>query len=150
MRQVLRMTSALLLLTMMGRSQAQNSSQSAAPLFYDIAQETTLTGTVTSVFSKAAPGMLPGAHLILTTPSSSVDVSLGAFAFVGKGSLAVVGGQQIQVTGIMKKLQGRPAFVARIVKVGDDIYAIRNSHGLLVTPNSHERANQEAQNGETR
>jgi len=149
MTQVLRIT-AVLLLTIVGSGQAQSPSHSAAPFFYDIAQETTLTGTVTGVFTKPAPGMLPGAHLTLTTPSNSVDVSLGVFAFAGKGSLAVTGGQQIEVTGIMKTLQAKPVFLARLVKVGDTTYAIRNAHGLPVAPNTHERANQEAQNGENR
>jgi hypothetical protein len=148
MRQVWRMASVLLL-AIVGRSQAQNPSHSAAPLFYDVAQETTLTGTVAGVFTKATPGMLPGSHLTLTTPDSSVDVSLGAFAFVGKGSVSVSGGQQIEVTGILKNLQGKPVFFARLLKVGDNVYTLRNAHGLPVTPNSHERANQ-AQNGETR
>ena len=149
MRQVLRITSVLLL-AIVGRGQAQSPAKSSAPFFYDIAQETTLTGTVTDVFTKPAPGMLPGSHLILTTASSSVDISLGVFAFVGKGSLSVTGGQQIEVTGIMKTLQGRPVFLARLLKVRDNTFAIRNVHGLPVPPNSHERANQEAQNGENR
>lgn len=149
MRQVLRITSVLLL-AIVGRSLAQNPSHSPAPLFYDVAQETTLTGTVTGIFTKATLGMLPGSHLTLTTPNSSVDVSLGAFAFVGKGSLSVSGGQQIEVTGIMKSLQGKPVFFARLLKVGDNVFAVRNAHGLPVTPSSHEHANQEAQNMETR
>ena len=149
MRQVLKITSVLLL-AIVGCSQAQNPSHSAAPLFYDVAKETTLTGTVTGVFTKAAPGMLPGAHLTLTTPDNSLDVSLGAFAFVGKGSLSVTGGQQVEVTGLMKTLQGRPVFFARLLKVGNNIYAIRNAHGLPVPPNSHEHTNQEAQNEENR
>jgi hypothetical protein len=149
MRQVLRITSVLLL-TIVARGYAQ-TSHSTAPFFYDIARETTLTGAVTGLFPKAAaPGMLPGAHLTLTTPTSSIDVSLGVFAFDGKGSLSISEGQQIEVTGIMKTLHGRPVFFARLLKVGDNIFAIRNAHGLPVPPNSHERANQEAQNGENR
>ena len=149
MRQVLKITSALLL-TIVARGYAQNLSHPTTPFFYDVAQETTLTGAVIGVFPKAAPGMLPGAHLILTMPDSSLDVSLGVFAFDGKGSLSISEGQQVTVTGIMKTLHGRRVFLARLLKVGDNIFAIRNAHGLPVPPNSHERANQEAQNGENR
>ena len=149
MKQVIRITSVLLL-TIMGRGLAQSPSHSALPFLYDVAQETVLTGTVTGEFPKPAPGMLPGAHLTLTTPGGSVDVSLGVFAFTGKGSLTVSGGQQIEVTGIMKTLPAKSVFLARLVKVGDTTYTVRNAHGLPVPPNSHERANQDAQNGENR
>ena len=150
MRQLLKVTSMLVVLTSVGSSLAQNAAPSAAPLFYDVTQETTLAGTVADISTTAAPKALPGAHLTLTTPNGAIDVSLGAFVFAGKGSLPVTGGEQVELTGISKVLQGRQVFLARLLKVGDNVYAIRNSHGLPITPASHERANQKAQNGETR
>jgi hypothetical protein len=134
----------------LGNSYAQNTSTSATPLFYDVAQETTVAGIVAQSLAKATPGMLPGAHIMLTSPSGTVDVSLGAFAFSGKKSLPQLGGQQIEVTGVAKTLRNRQVFIARLVKVGDSVYAVRNNHGLPLTPRSQERANQEAQNGESR
>ena len=150
MRQFLRITSVIVLLASVRISLAQNSFHSAAPLIYDITQESRLSGTVADISTKTPPNLLPGAHFTLTTPSGPLDVSLGAFAFSGKGSLHLVPGQQIELTGVSKKLQGRQVFVARLVRVGENVYAIRNSHGLPIPPKSHERANQEAQNGETR
>src|SRR5580698_4274071 len=69
---------------------AQNtpaSTRSATPLTYDISQEVTLNGTVSSVLTKASPGMIAGSHLLLTTVSGTVDVSLSTFGLQGKGAL---------------------------------------------------------------
>jgi len=150
MRKLFTKTFVLILLTTFENSYPQNTNPSAAPLFYDMAQETTLTGIVTQSLVKAIPGMIPGSHLILTTPSGSVDVSLGAFAFSGKGSLPQLAGQQVEVTGVSKTLLNRQVFIARLVKVADDVFAVRNNHGLPLTLRSLGRTNQKAQNGESR
>ena len=150
MRQSFTKACVLFLLTTFGSGYAQKTTTSSAPLFYDMAQETTVTGTVAQSLVKAIPGMIPGVHLILTTPSGTVDVSLGAFAFSGKGSLPQLAGQQVEVTGISKTLLNRQVFIARLVRVADDVFAVRNNHGLPLTPRKLERANQEAQNGESR
>lgn len=150
MKRFLGVTAMLFLTVTVGLSQVQIVSPTAAPLFYDMSQEITLTGTVSSLFTKALPGTLPGTHFALTTPNDTLDVSLGAFSFSGKGALSLTEGQQVEVVGVFKKLRERQVLLARTVKVGDKVYAIRNIYGLPVTPKSHERANQEAQNGETR
>ena len=149
MSQFLRRVSVLLMLITFADGLAQNSRNSP-PLYYDIAQETMLTGTVTSVVSKTAPGKFPGAHLTLATPGGSSDISLGLFALMGEGALAVSQGQQVEITGVLKTFHGNPIFLARLVRVGGNVYAIRNARGLPVPPKSHLHANQEAQDGETR
>ncbi|MGB8782747.1 MAG: hypothetical protein WCD02_06495, partial [Terriglobales bacterium] len=61
------------------QAQAQttaNATGSTAPSRYSLADEVTLTGTVSSVFTKAAPGMIAGSHLLLATPSGPVDAAL--------------------------------------------------------------------------
>ncbi len=150
MRQSFVTASVLLVMVAVAYGQSQIASSAAAPLFYDVSQETTLTGTVAVLSKVSLPGTLPGAHLTLTTPNSSIDVSLGNFAFSGKGALSLAEGLQIEVTGVFKRLRGSQVLLARLVKVGDSVYAIRNIHGLPVTPQPHERANQHIQNEETR
>jgi len=132
---------------------AQNtpaSTRSATPLTYDISQEVTLNGTVSSVLTKASPGMIAGSHLLLTTVSGTVDVSLSTFGLQGKGALSVATGQQVLVTGVMKTLKDQPVFIARTARVGEQIYVIRNKHGIPVSPQARQRASgNAAQNGET-
>lgn len=150
MRQFFIIALLLSVMVMVAWGQSQSASGTAAPLFYDVSQETTLTGTVAVLSKSSLPGTLPGAHLTLTAPNSSIDVSLGHFAFSGKDALSLAAGQQVEVTGVFKRLRGSQVLLARLVKVGNSVYAIRNIHGLPVTPNAHERATQKALYEETR
>jgi hypothetical protein len=120
------------------------ATRPASPFSYNISQEFTLSGTVSSVLAKPAPEMIMGAHILLTTVSGPVDISLGTLALQGKGALCLAVGQQIQVTGVMKIFEGKQVFLARTVKVEDDVYAIRNEHGVPVSPQARERAGQKA------
>lgn len=136
-------TLVILLISLVVRPVAattKGANGSAAPFSYDAAREVTLTGTVSSVLAKAAPGMIGGAHLLFATSSGPVDASLGRFGLRGKGAVSVAAGQQIDVTGVMKTIQNKPIFLVRSVRVGSDVYIIRNQHGFLLSPRARERA----------
>jgi hypothetical protein len=122
-------------------------SKSVQSLGYDIAQEVTLVGTVLSLVPQATDGTIAGAHLLLTTLSGPVDVSLGRFSLIGKGALSIAEGQQAEITGVTKTFKGKQFFLARSVRVGDRDYAIRNERGIPITPQARQRA---TQNEETR
>jgi ABC-type uncharacterized transport system ATPase subunit len=111
-----------------------------SPLSYDISKEVTLSGTVSAVIAKPAPGMMWGSHLMLETVSGKVDASLGRWGLVGKDSLSVTPGQQVEVTGVMKTLRDKEVFVARTVKVNGKVYTMRNEHGIPVSPQARKRA----------
>ena len=126
------------------------ATKTAATFSYDISEEATIDGTASAILATPSVGMIPGSHLLITTLSGPVDVSLGVFAFRGKGALSVTVGQQVEVTGVMKTLRDKRVFLARTIKVGDQIYAIRNQHGIPVSPQARERAGQEnPRKGET-
>jgi len=123
--------------------QAQTAAvetRTAGPFSYDVTQEVTLNGTVSSVLAKPAPGMIWGSHLLLATPFGPVDASLGRFGLLGKDAVSVAAGQQIEVTGVMKTIKDKQVFLARTVKAGGQVYTIRNEHGVPVPPQSRERA----------
>lgn len=117
---------------------------SEAHPYYDQRQEVTLKATVSSVLNRAEPGMIAGSHLLLSTPSGTVDASLGRFGLEGKGALSVTAGEQVEVTGVMKTLRNKQVFVVRTVKMGGQVYTMRNEHGIQVSPQSRERASQKA------
>jgi hypothetical protein len=129
--------------TAVGETQTQTTETTigAGPFGYDVSQEVTLTGTVSSVLAKPSAGMIIGSHLLLATPSGPVDASLGRFGLRGKGALSVSAGQRVEVTGVMKTIKDRQVFLARTVKVGDEVYTVRNKHGFPVPPQARERAN---------
>jgi hypothetical protein len=116
----------------------------AGPFNYDASKETTLTGTVSSVLKKSNPGMIMGSHLMLQTPSGTVDASLGRFGLIGKTPLSVQPGQQVSVTGVMKTIKDKPVFLVRTVTVGSEVHMIRNERGVLLSPQSRERLSQQS------
>lgn len=133
--------------------QAQTEARTARaenPIRYDVTKEVTLTGTVSKVLAKASPGMLWGSHLLLATASGEVDASLGLSGSHGRGALCVKPGEQVEVTGVMKTLNNKRVFLARTVKAGERVYAIRNERGIPLPPQSRERVSPEsAEKGET-
>jgi hypothetical protein len=142
--------SLISLLTPVQAQTAAVGTRTAGPLSYDISQEVTINGTVSSVLTKPAPGMIMGSHLLLATPSGPVDARLANFGLRGKGALSVAAGQQIEVTGVMKTIMDKQVFLVRSVKVNDQVYTIRNEHGFPVSPQARERlSGKTAQKGET-
>ncbi len=119
----------------------------SGPLAYDASKETTLRGTVSSVLAKPAAksGMIFGAHLMLTTSSGTVDASLGRFALKGKGALSVQPGASVAITGVMKTINNKQVFLARTVSVGQQVYTIRNQHGIALSAAARQHLNQPAQ-----
>jgi hypothetical protein len=114
-----------------------------------MAGEVTVTGTVLTVAAKAAPGMIAGSHLLLSTPSGVVDASLGRFDLQGKGAVEVAAGRQVEATGVIKRMMdGKPVLLVRTLKAGGEIYLVRNQHGFPISPQARERARQSGRKGE--
>lgn len=155
MKRLLAGLCALALLSMISllppvQAQTAAGTRTAGPLSYDISEEVTLHGTVSSVLAKPAAGMVMGAHLLLATPLGPVDASLGRFALLGNGAVSVAHGQQIEVTGVMKTIRNQQVFLARTVKANGQVYTIRNERGVPLPPRARERASQNtAQKGES-
>src|ERR1700722_11892623 len=121
---------SLSLVSLAGHAQTASApTRPAGPFSYDVSQEVALNGTVSVVLAKAAPGMMPGAHLLLLTADGTTDVSLGTASLQGTGVLSLAAGQQVEVVGVTKTFQGKPVFFARSVNAGNHLYLIRNKHG---------------------
>lgn len=133
--------SGFFLLALLPSIQGQTAKSSANfPFRYDISEEVTVSGSVTGVLTKASKGMMNGSHLLIATPSGSMDVSLGAYGLTGKNAVAVKLGERVEVTGVMKTLNGKPVLMARTVTARDQVYPIRNEHGVAMSPQARERA----------
>lgn len=137
---------ALLLAVAVVPLTAQASGDSR--LAYNMKNEIKIAGVVSSVMDKPERGMMFGSHLFVGTASGTLDVSLGRWAFVGKGAPSISTGQQVEVTGVMKTLNHRQVFLARTLNTGGKTYSLRNEHGIPVPPQARERA-QAAQKGVT-
>jgi hypothetical protein len=134
----------LLLISSQRPMQAQATTTAAATGVagpgYDVNEEVTLTGTVSSVLTKAAPGMIVGSHLLLATANGEMDASLGRFGLQGEGAVSVAAGQQIEATGVMKRIRDKSFFLVRSIKVDSEVYVVRNKHGFPVSPQARRRA----------
>jgi hypothetical protein len=73
---------------------------------YDPSKEITLEGTVETLVTKATPGTLGGAHLVLATAQGKLDTHLGAFALTEENAAAIKPGQRVKVVGAMTTLHG--------------------------------------------
>ncbi|MGA7852469.1 MAG: hypothetical protein WCA15_04025 [Candidatus Acidiferrales bacterium] len=127
----------------------QAAERAIGPFSYEMGKEVTLSGTVAKVVKEPSAGMAVGGHLLVNTESGEVDASLGQFAFRGKGALEVSAGEYVEITGVMRTLKDGKVFVTRSVKVGHQVYVIRNEHGIAVSPQSRERASGQTTNGGT-
>jgi len=120
-------------------AQTAEPTKLSALLWYDVTKEVTLTGTVSSVVEKATPRMkmLGGSHLIVeTTSGKAVDGSLGSLAMRGDGALSIKSGEQIQLIGVMKVINGKEVLFTRLVRANGRLYKIRNEHGFTLAPES--------------
>ena len=115
---------------------AEVTTKPAVHLRYDISKEVTLTGTVSSVVKSPTREMkmVSGSHLFVGTKAGTVDASLGLFAMKGQGALSVKPGEHVQMTGVMKTVEGKQVFIARVVQTNGHEYIIRNEHGFAYRP----------------
>lgn len=141
---------ALLLLMMIVprlRAQTEADVPTAKPLGYDITEEVTVSGAVTAFLSKAPKGMVGGSHLLLSTAEGALDVSVGTLG-LGKQALAIGAGKIVAVTGVMRTLNDRQVLLARVVKLGNQVYLIRTKQGIVLSPLARKHAaNEAAQDG---
>ena len=117
-------------------AQTSDTTKPVVHLRYDITQEMTFTGTVSSVVSASARETKKegGSHLIVQTTSGKVDADLGEFAMRGKGALTVTPGELIQLTGVMKTVQNQQVLIARLIQANGKVYKLRNEHGFTYHP----------------
>jgi hypothetical protein len=130
----------VLFIAMAPRFHAQTATESATarPLGYDVTEEVTVSGAATQFLARAQKGMLNGSHLFISTSSGAMDVSLGTYGY-GKEPVEISAGANVEVTGVMKTLDGRQVLLARMVKVGDRSYMIRTGRGIVVSPLARKR-----------
>jgi DNA/RNA endonuclease YhcR with UshA esterase domain len=103
---------------------------------YDITQEMTFTGTVSSVVAATAHETKKAgvAHVMVQTTSGTVEADLGRYAMRGEGALKVTPGQPIQLTGVMKTVRGQQVLITRLVQANGKVYKVRNEHGFVYHP----------------
>jgi hypothetical protein len=131
----------LLLIAVAPKFHAQTAAESgtAKPFGYNANDEVTVSGAATELLTKAPKGMLNGSHLFISNSSGAMDISLGSFGS-GKEADEISTGKSVEITGLMKTLNGKQVLLARVVKVGDQVYLIRTKQGVVVSARARQQA----------
>ena len=100
-----------------------------APKF-DPKNQETITATVKEVkdFHCPVSGSL-GAHLELKSGDTDYEVHLAPAAYLKEFEMYIKAGDTVTVTGTKVMFEGKPAILARVVKVKNDTYLFRDEKG---------------------
>ncbi len=97
---------------------------------YDARHVETIKGVVERVEKiTPMPGMGYGVYMMLKTASEPVPVHLGPKEFVEKQPVQFQSGDAVEVTGSRVSCDGKPAFLAAVVKRGTDTAKYRELNG---------------------
>lgn len=112
-------------------------AQSGA-VFYNPADEVTVTGTILHVVSMSAPDGF-GVHFDVKTDNGMLNVHVSPAAYIGEKNFWFFADEQIQMTGVKLSIDGNKAFVVRsITKSDGKTLTLRGADGQpLWTPASN-------------
>ena len=98
---------------------------------YNPATETTLTGTVDDIKNLPSPGRGGGGlHLIVSTPTGSIEVHVGPASFVSSKNVTFSKGDALTVVGSKVTMAGKEVVIAREIKKGDQVLTLRDPKGF--------------------
>jgi hypothetical protein len=115
-------------------AQDNNTSQSSTPFAgwntgSANAHEITVSGTIQQVVAAHPAGSPAGIHLLVESSQGAVNASVGPFLPKDvQRDLSV--GQQVQVTGIIRVINGQSYLLARQLSVAGKQITLRNEHGF--------------------
>jgi DNA/RNA endonuclease YhcR with UshA esterase domain len=109
---------------------ACEQGKKAVPKF-DPANQTTITGVIDQMSDYRCPisGTI-GSHLTVSNPEGAVEVHLAASKFLKEYGFGFAKGDTVKVTGTKAIFDGKPAMLARQVKVGKRTYFFRDEKGI--------------------
>jgi len=97
---------------------------------YNLAQEQTVKGVVQEIKDYHCPisGSL-GTHISIKTDSGELEVHLAPTKFLKDYDILLRKGADVVITGNKLEFDGKPAMVARLVKMGNNTFAFRDDTG---------------------
>ena len=96
---------------------------------YDLQTVTTVRGQVVAV-EHVPRGRHEGVHLKLATGTEEEAVLLGPAFYVDRQPLQLAKGDQVEVTGSRRTIDGRRVIVAQQVRRGDQVLSLRDAGGV--------------------
>ena len=101
-------------------------------LAYDAIRETVVEGRVLSYTSESATPPI-GAHFVLQTAASAIDVHLGSASFLQASHFSLAEGDSVRVVGASCATRQGTVFLARAIQKGGQSLVVRTANGALLS-----------------
>jgi DNA/RNA endonuclease YhcR with UshA esterase domain len=129
MRSLGRISLIALLLVFMAAAQQKPVANSDVPR-YDTAHQQVFTGIVQEVKEYHCPvtGTV-GTHIAVKGVMETVEVHLAPVTFMKQYDIVIKAGDKVSVTGTKLTFDGKPAMIAKEIKVANDTFSFRDNKG---------------------
>lgn len=109
-----------------GDAAAQGRRGGQGPANYNVAAETTVTGTV----EELKPGPQQGMHVMLKTSDATLELALGPSWYQTEKKYELAKGDKLDVTGATSRVAGRDVLLVREIKRGSETMTFRDAKGF--------------------
>jgi hypothetical protein len=93
---------------------------------YNVATETTVTGTV----QELKPGPQQGTHVMLKTADATLELALGPSWYQTEKKYEIAKGDQLTVIGAKTTVDGHDVLLVREIKKGSETMTFRDAKGF--------------------
>ncbi|HKS81644.1 MAG TPA: hypothetical protein VJR23_09065 [Candidatus Acidoferrales bacterium] len=107
---------------------AASSSKSFVHV-YEISKEVKIEGTIQKIETEGVNAPI-GTHVLIQTAQGIVDAHLGSGAAASPSNLGIGAGDEVELVGMMQKVDGNQVLLARLLTTSDHIFVLRNEHGI--------------------
>jgi hypothetical protein len=97
-------------------------------LAYDASQETVAEGTVLRFTAESDTPPI-GAHFVLQTAASTIDVHLCAASFLQANHFSLAKGDPVRIVGVSSTTGQGAVFLARVIQKGGQSLVVRTANG---------------------
>jgi uncharacterized protein YdeI (BOF family) len=110
---------------------AQEKAPHAQPTYvYNTADQVTLEGTVEEAKDYKCPiSGTVGAHITIKTGSDTLEVHLAPATFMKDYEMVLHPGDKVKIVGAKIQFEGKPALLAKTLKVGQETFTFRDEKG---------------------
>src|SRR5947208_204462 len=125
------------LAALLGGSTIPAAAQEKEPT-YQLGTETTVTGTVTKLFTKTGQRGTPRQRATLKQADGSmIDIHIGPTSYIASRKMILKIGDQLTVTGSRVVEQGAPLVVVRRITRGKQVLDMRGTDGKRTWPDRY-------------
>lgn len=139
----------LLAAPLLANNQSTRFQRTVVAPRYDARNEVALEGTVQSLVKEPAPGMMLGAHLMVSTAQGTVDAQIGRVAW-GPHAVSFAPGETVKLVGVMATINHQSVFLTRTIQTGNRTITVRNERGFFATPGAQARTTRFSSRGGAR